>query len=627
MKLFKKIVSLAMVTCLFVTGVGCSNPGDSGQIPPATTTVQKINSSILDGKVANLMEAEGFGIVAKADTPAVASANPFSAVAYADEGDTQKKTELVKKTDDGVTDIRFHNVDGGAKKSYKHLNKKYDKHHHKSVECGITDCDKISDEITQEENSGAVDTVLSLGARVNKLYTVGEFTFVSISSAVEGKIKVMELYTRNVNESFGPNNGFPTNVNVIDNLNTSKGFGFSWIAIEGEDGKSGMIPIKIYEDEDNYHKINYWSDDYNQSYIIDNNTGLTCSLSQFGYIYSVSGGLIKIYDQSAPSGFNYYKPLATESGITFNKVEFPDDPEFLLEAGSSNVHTDIYGNMVFSNNKLKSPDDVDLYGEKKIADNIILAQKNQMIAVELNNKHDTLGEKNYTKANVYHNGSDGRLYRVNFFGDLNNISLSVLDENCTWQAVEKDITVEFTFAYVAWQVGVITTAWDALRLTCIIDGNAYFSTAAQTDGGMLWPQAFFADNDHYVGVVKMPVDGFADGDTTIQDFITEFKNQGYPVDRSYGVILVGNTQMLYFGRNKIFLRDVKTGEEKSFDTPIVNNGFGAHKGGNLFVKNLGYLNVEEEIDLATFGASSFSESPVSINDDFEEYYKLIKGLN
>lgn len=639
MKIVKKFCSLAMATCLMVTSAGCiTNNNNNNDITPQSSTVNKISASMLDGKVANFMEAEGFGILEKETTPATASANPmsasagtfsadtssFSAQTYDSDNTKQKKNEFAKKTEEGVSDIHFHNLGGGVKKSYKHLNKKYQKHHHKSVECAEVDCDKISDEITQEEESGAVGTVLSLGARVNKLYTVGNFTFVSISSAVEGKIKIIQHYSR-IPDDCGPERGFPTYVNIIDN-NGERGYGFNWITVQSSNGKKGMIPIKVYQDEENYHKINYWSDDFNQSYIIDNSTGLTCSLSQFGYIYSVSGGIIKLYDKTAPGGFIYYRPLATENGITFNKVEFPNDSEFLLAVGSCRAYTDIYGNMLFANNNLKNSDNLDSNAERKVSQKIILAQKNQAVFDKLNNTNDRFGANNYRKANLYHNGSDGRLYRVNFSGDLNNISMSVLNENCEWQAVEKNISVDFSYAYVVWQVGAVATRFDCLRLTCIIDGNAYFSTAAQSDGGMIWQQAFFNNvTDNYIGVVKMPVDGFSEGDTTIRDFIEEFAYKGLPQDRDYGVILVGKTQMLYFeGSSRIILRDVRTGQETSFNGHTEH--VIPHRGGTLYIDGVGYLNVEEQLDLDTFGPESFSTEPIDTRGNFEEYYKLLKNI-
>ena len=622
MKSIKKVFSLAIATCLLLTSAGCITTNNNTDIKAQATTVSKVSASMLDGKVANFMEAEGFGIMQKKATPASSGANPYSVVTYDGESsdNQQKKTEFVKQTEDGVTDIRFHNVDDSAEKSYKELNKKYQKHHHETVECVEEDCDKISDEITQEEESGAVDTVLSLGARVNKLYTVGDFTFVSISSAVEGKINIIRHYSKRLDE-LGPESGFPTNVNIVDNLGAN-GYGFSWINVQTSNGKKGMIPIKVFEDEENYHKINYWSDEFNQSYIIDNATGLTCSLSQFNYIYSVSGGIIKIYDKTAPSGFVYYRPAVTNNQIVFNKIEFPaNDSEFISASSSCRVLADIYGNMLFANNELKA----DGNGERKVASKMILAQKSQAIYDGLNNANDSLGANNYKKSNLYHNGSDGRIYRVNFVGDLNNISVSVLNESCEWQAVEKDISVDFSYAYVVWQVGIRTSQFDCLRLTCIIDGYAYFSTAAQSDGGRVWPQAYFEnDYDYYIGVVKMPVDGFADGDTTIQDFIQEFAYMGVPNDRNYGVILVGKTQMLYFVGNTICLRDVSTGEENWFNGRVER--VVPYKGGVLYIDGMGYIDTEEQLDLDTFGPDSFSAEPINTRDNFEEYYKLLKGI-
>ncbi len=638
MKLFKKIILLTLCLCLLLTGVACSNSngGDNPDNPdnpenPATAQVAKISASLLDGKIANLMEAQGFGILDKTgkEEPST-KAKSYSLVSYADgeeKQEKQKKTELVKKTKDGVSDIHFHKVEDSARKSYRKLNKKYDKHHHDTVECQITDCEKISDEILQEENSGEVDTVLSLDARVNKLYTVGDFTFVSISSAIEGNVSV---WTRKemVAQAFYNSPEFPTRINVEDSFN--EGYSFSWISVLGENGeKLGMIPIKALDDEKNYHKINYWSDDYNQSYIIDNKTGLTYSLSQFKYIYSVIGGVIKVFTDS---GFVYYRPVVANGEIQFNKIELPlNDQEFANKVDGCSFYTDIYGNMLFSATwSTSTASDMDRFGERKLGDKLIFAQKNlsSMYSVQGSDPSvSQLIQRNYLSASRYHNGSDGRLYRVNFFGDFNNVSVNVLDENCTWQSVENDITVEFTDAYICWQISFSVANWDGYQITRIIDGNAYFSTASFTDGGRLFNQPFFHNRfDAFVGVVKIPTDGFTSQDNEVSRFIQDFKMKDLPVRDNYSVFLVGKTQMLYFGHNnEVFLRDIKTGQEVSFTAEFTN--YGPEKGGNLYIQGVGYLNLENELDMATFGVSSFSAEPVIIKSEFEEYYKLLMDLS
>ncbi len=289
--------------------------------------------------------------------------------------------------------------------------------------------------------------------------------------------------------------------------------------------------------------------------------------------------------------------------------------------------------MVFSYNYLlngESAEGIDEYGERKIGDKLVFAKKNSQIAENLPRR----AQGRYRSANRYFNGSDGRIYRINFFGDISNISVNVLNENCQWQEVEENADVEFSYGYICAQVGDKATDYAALLITCIKDGEAYYSTAAHTDGVGLWSQAFFMKDQedltykNYVGVVKIPTDKTKSN--TVQDFIDEFDRKGYPLNagkHAYTVYLVGKTQMLYFGRNEIVLRDVRTGLERKIEMPLAIGDFAPHMdkiSTNVFVKDLGYFNLLNEVDLDTFGKDSFSAEPNVERSAFEEYYKFLK---
>lgn len=632
--MLKKTLTLTLAGCMLATGLsGCSvlsgllpdnNKGDGDK---DYVKVTPIDATLLEGKIANFMEAEGVGIIDKTDEvePEGQGTNPYLAVAYADNNaGTQKKMELAKKTANGYSNVHFHNADGGARKSYKHLNKKYNKHHHKTVECPELDCEKISDEILAEEESGAVDSILSLDARVNKLYSVGQFTFVNISSAVEGNVKVYDQRSRSPH-MFSEIGGFPTKVNVEENMVRGE-YTFAYINFKDENGNNGMIPIKVDAAEEKYHRINYWSDAYNQSFIIDNATGMTYSLSQFKYIYSVEGGVIKIYDESVMGKFVFYKPQVTETGMQFIKVELPTDETFIKGASYAKVFVDIYGNMVFSNGELVALSQMDIYGEIKYDGNIILAQKNQEIYSRLESSPATRNKAEvYKRASRYHVGSDGRIYRVNFMGDMSDVSVNVLDENCTWQQVGNDVDVQFE-GYIAWNIGLNKANFDHYRILCIKNGNAYFSTAAMSDGKAIWPQATFDGNtDQFVGVVKAPAVGGEQAKSAIMDYISEFKTKVDFMQGGYSVVLVGSTQMLYVQDGKVNLRDVTTGQEVSFDANVTARSC-VNVGDKLFVDGLGYLSVEKEYDLSTFGASNFSAEYLEKTVELDEYYKLLLDL-
>ena len=234
---------------LLFVAVACSNGNteeDGGG--DNTVTVKTISSTILDGKIANFMGADGVGIADKTEQQTRSTpVSPFLAVAHAEESQTvQKKSELVKSTDNGFLDVCFHETDAQTK-SYKDLNKSYETHHHNGQVCSVVDCIDVSDEILAQENSGEVDTVLSLDARVNKLYTIGNFTFMSISSAVEGNVTA--LTDRSMQkEQFSVMGAYPTYVNTEDNFD--KGYTFSYLQINNGE-KSGMIPVKVKESEEN----------------------------------------------------------------------------------------------------------------------------------------------------------------------------------------------------------------------------------------------------------------------------------------------------------------------------------------------------------------------------------------
>ncbi len=614
MKNLKKIVALILSLYLLFVAVACSNDDTEDGGGDDTVTVKTISSTILDGKIANLMGADGIGIADKTEKQAKSSAvNPFMAVAHADSTEsTQKKNEFVKSTDDGFLDVCFHETDGGNK-SYKDLNNKFEKHHHNSVECTITDCAEISDEILAEENSGEVDTVLSLDARVNKLYTVGNFTFMAVSSAVEGSVRVMTDKSIQ-EESFSVMGGYPTFVNTEDNYD--QGFTFSYIQINSGE-KSGMIPVKVKESEENYHMINYWSDDFNQSFIIDNSTGITYSLSEFKYIYSVKGGLIKVCDQASINGgkFDYYKPVVTEGGIDFVKIEIP-------QGFSGQTHIDIYGNIIFESNKETQAQNLNPTIETKVGEQSILSTKNQECITYLENRYgkNTDKTREYIDSKPYHVGSDGRIYKVNFLDDMTNVSVKVLNENCEWQEVESTTDVEFYLGYISTRIGRNKNArWNAFSITAIKNGDAYYSTAAHSDNFAVWERALMID-DGFNGVVKMPVNGFSDGEeNTVKEFAESFQ----ALEHDYSVALVGSKQMLYITEDKVVLKDVETGLEKAIDVVVPNKGSSSDASGSLKIEGLGFIRLEKEIDLNTFGRNSFSSTPIEREVVLDGYYKLI----
>lgn len=655
--LIKTFLLLAMICFTVNTFIACgggnngNNGGDTGG-EGTTTSVNKIEASLLDGKIANFLGAEGFGLLDKNANAKSSGVEPLSKVSkiepfslnvelYDEEVKTQKENEFTKHTTDGrFMDVHFHNADVSLRKmSYKDLNKKYDKHHHKGELCGKTSCEDLSDEIEADEQNGVSNTVLSLGARVNKLYNSEKFTFISISSAVEGKVTVKgERSSPIVDQGklMQLSSSLPTAINIENHYSEDGGFWmYNLIEVSNKNGK-GYIPIKTNTNEVGYHTANYWSDDYNQSYIIDNKTGMTYSLSQFKYIYSVENGVIKVFNKEAKGWFDYYTPNISEEGISFDKVVFPQDEDFNIGIGSnSGVLIDKFSNIVVANSFIFNGE-MDEYGEKKYGDNIILSYNSSQVLNEIMNgtpdrEYADLFSIRYRLAKRYHKGSDDRIYRVDFRGNLSNVKVHVLSENCTWEEVSQDTTVTFenNQGYIRWMIGRGSQYFDCFRLNRISNGNAFYSTASLTDGGKVWDSLCIYGNlenaiqfGEYVGVVKISVNG-PDEENSHLSFMKELQVEGFSFRDNYKFFLVGDTQMLFWREGKVHLWDI----EKNIKKKIVVEGakIVGLTNDNLCFNNLGYFSLVKEVEIENFSENSFSSKPIKIGGELDAYFKLVVG--
>lgn len=342
MKFLKRVAALSLLCAMTVpTVIACGGGGNDNK--GNKDTVKTISSTLLDGKVANLMSANAIGIEDKSQavTPTKKSGGfngGFNTVTASADSQTAKqaKNELVKETEDGLTDVRFHD---GNKGGYRQWNQKFNNHHHRGEECKNPNCDEISDEIEAEEEAENTPTVISLDARVNKLYNAGKFTFMSVSSAVEGDVQVLsrtfmvggmgdgQLY------SYAVSGTYPTLINLNEHYKNKENLGenvLTYMTVKSGN-KQGMILVKRSEAEIGYHYANYWCDDFNQSYLIDNETGKTYSLSEIPYIYSVKNGLIQVWDNTVTHGgnildFDFYKPQIVDGELVLNKLEITHEP-------------------------------------------------------------------------------------------------------------------------------------------------------------------------------------------------------------------------------------------------------------------------------------------------------------
>ena len=557
-RLLSLICALAITlgTPLSLTACGGDNPPD----PPANEMqVEAISSDLLDGKIANFLGAQGFGLLDKnqVQTPAQSG---FSAVGYNSTTEKQKKQEFSKDTGESIVDVHFHDANQEIK-DYKDLNEKNGKHHHDGVECVTENCTNISDEVIEKETAGFSKTVVSLDARVNKLYNYGDFTFMSISSAVEGEVTVYTHTTKFANEMLNnyENLSFaPTPVNMEDHVAEGSPWSYSYISIPATEGREiGFIPVKKYVTETGYHTANYWSDDYNQSYIIDNKTGKTYSLAQFPYIYSVKTGVIKVFNKDANGMFDYYLPKVVNGEMTFEKVQLPTD--FNIPIGVNAVKTDIYGHIIIETGSLGQGSSFDEYGEKRYG-NVILSvikqeTKYQITQITQIPKYGELFARRYANARKYHLGSDGRIYRLDFKGNFSEIKVQVLNQAGVWQEVENNIEVEFesfTDKFISFKNAMNATVNDEFLITKISNGYAYYSTAAHTDGITVWESNLVDGSAYeygdYAGVVKIPTTGaVVDENTGVYEHLNLLYNwrriYGADFMSPYKAFLLGETQV------------------------------------------------------------------------------------
>ena len=143
------MMSATIAMPLMACGDGDDNPDNGGK---NTTNANVISASLLDGKVANLLSANGIAIQDKTQNEATVSAMKTKKarhiVASADETATveQPETELVKQTEDGLQDVHFHD---GAEGDYTEWNE--ETHHHDGQVCEVEGCTEISDEILAAE--------------------------------------------------------------------------------------------------------------------------------------------------------------------------------------------------------------------------------------------------------------------------------------------------------------------------------------------------------------------------------------------------------------------------------------------------------------------------------------------
>ena len=652
MKKFKKAMrillactfAVTMAMPIFACGDSGTSSGSGGQNQEQGKEgqVNTISASLLDGKVANFLSASGIAIQDKTrngDTVSAmkAKSGARNIVASAEENTTitQPEAELVKQTESGVQDVHFHEEEEG---SYTEWNDAYEVHHHDGQPCEVENCEQVSDEILAQEQEKP--TVISLDARVNKLYNTGKYTFLCVSSAVEGQISLFTRTSRinmELSQIFWHNYG--TWLNVEDHYYSEENpaYTVSYMRVETEE-KSGMILVKRSDSEEGYHYSNYWSDDFNQSYLIDNETGKTYSLSALPYIYSVQNGVIRVAGENG--SLRIYQPKIVDGELSLTEVEIPESVEMNYDISKPLI--DIYGNVVFTTRTHLY--ETDEYGEIH-KDGFIIAGTNNELAQSLSNNNGRYGffkASAYSSANRYLLGSDGRIYRFDFRGETASIPVHVLNEQGQWSDVPETAHAVFT-GNDRWftNISVNAAKQQYLLLTQISNGKAYFVNAAlgtdliftrNTDVGM------YNEVGYFVGVSALPTDGSPD--TAMQEFMN-YAATSEAMDSSSIVYCVGDTAFAYEDKitNELVIWDRATETKQRIAAGEVIEG--SLKGWRLcFMQDKAYMStcfqantangayyVSYDEENPTKAWSEYSQTPIEKTDDLDAYYRLLKDKN
>ena len=636
MKNSKKYVSvllaLLMGASMALPLMACGGTGDNGGSKD-NTNANVISASILDGKVANLLSANGIAIQDKTQNGATMSAaktkNARKIVASAEESATieQPETELVKQTEEGVEDVHFHDGEEGG---YAEWNE--ETHHHDGQVCEVQGCTEVSDEVLAKEEEAP--TVISLDARVNKLYNSGKFTFLCVSSAVEGQVRLLTQMTNNpmaLAMQFFADNGAYLNTTDHYYSEENRSLTVSYMNVQAGD-KKGKILVRRSTAEEGYHYANYWSDDFNQSYIIDNETGKTYSLSSLPYIYSVQNGIIVTKTDTSET---LYQPKIDEKGeLVLDEIEISQD--LFASYGVSKYLTDIHGNILFTGGKLLPQ------GEAKEG-GFIFTGLNEEVYQRLKNDRDSgvMKLSAYERANRYIIGNDGQIYRFDFRGDMTSVPVHVLNAQGEWVSVPQDAHVTFSDrdSFFA-EISVNVARRQYMLISQIKGGKTYFVNAtlgAELPFTMNTFAEMYADAGYFVGVSAMPTDGSPD--TEMQNFMKQDVRAEQVLDNDSIVYRVGDTAFAYENKNtgEIVIWDRETETRKTIAGGAeIPNFIASVRIGFLedrkqqaacfqvsTVNGMYYIGYDEKNPTKEW--SEYSTTPFEKEQELDAYYELLRN--
>ena len=404
----KLIVCIMCVLIIMPFLVSC------GEIKPNNSEgIQIADFAELNGTTADLLGATGIGLREReqnAETVALYSlgnkdAQYFDVAKDGEESEQViKDTEFVKQSDGRYDEIKFL--------------------HNESGENGFTLSEK--------------------GMQVTKLYSVGGMTFMALGVVTGDSAPYVKLVSEIVmNTSYGMATVYPRG----DSMHF-----FADVNYE-IDGKSyrGYVPCRTYGSDYFYDIFNYWNDDLNASFVIDNATGRIFNLGDLlpkpSYISSVENGVLQM------NNGEYYDVVIDDNGIRLNKIDVSVDAGIPY----TTVLKDKFGNFLFDT----------------ISNFPVKSEQKEGNVIKVKRERD---DDNLLLRDCYRMGTDNRLYKFEISlyerGQEQAKGIFVLDENAEWQPVEKSVNTKIPYRWIMDHFYMMGSPWmRAPRYSSIENGQ------------------------------------------------------------------------------------------------------------------------------------------------------------
>lgn len=383
----KKLLACVLGTALLLLPLSAcaeSGPSSSG------ASAEPLPAGLLQGATAQISEAESLGIRAVAADAPGGGAQALSFASAAPQNEETPEADIVENAE-------FVLKDGQG-------------------------------EYSEVEFSQGEETVtLSReNAQITKLYTTYDYTFFAVGIIPPASAPFVRA------ESLLK---MSTSYNELVEVQPATGSRDYFADVKYEiDGKQyhGYVPSRTYEGDHYYEAFDYWNDDLNRSFVMDNKTGevydLGAALPQGErYIRSVENGVL----------------LLPQSGLL--NVEIRDgrlvlEEITLFEEGfgmGGSVLKDRYGHLLIETNGIVGP----------VSHEIVSGDK--LIVIR-----DSSDRDNLLLWDCYRVGSDGRIYKfvISLYPDYNGseeeLGIFYLDENMQWKPVEKGTDVDIPQVWV-----------------------------------------------------------------------------------------------------------------------------------------------------------------------------------